>query len=533
MTDDQASPPKRRARTGCLTCRARKRKCDEGKPVCQSCLERRLTCRYPSKIKFTPGWVARSAGSTGVQPSGVASRASAVRQTDAAGSEGTFAAGLQVVSPDASDSCPPSTSQRMSVTDQTLPRDVPETRVAGRIATDATAQSSPSSASAPPLQSQNLNVRQRDRGPNDFQIRNHSMQNDPDHILKLLIAFRYEISPMLDASGTEQTWGIDILSRGTKSDGVQDAMQSLTNQYLYRMPADPNLPDVITPDSVAHDAISRDDRISVEVLEQLDMILRTPPSQWLRKLIERRCWNYLPANSDKRRQVWDRISMAAILAAPRELLGGIAGAEIAAFAQPISPQAEPDDHLQRALILLRRSLRFYHPRLNTASHTSPLLSSWLSCWSDVQIWYADRPEHFLAVVELDEESCPVEIVFAPIVFSSTAAILANIVHHLTSLLLLQHRPRSAVPVAEALSSISVPWHALRIARIASIAVDDGTWDPLLVGAIVKAGEELSHTRQLSALLQVLKATQDLCGMQLHDTIHAIEQTEVLDAVTGF
>lgn len=36
-----------RVRTGCLTCRGRKKKCDERKPVCTGCSRNHLTCRWP------------------------------------------------------------------------------------------------------------------------------------------------------------------------------------------------------------------------------------------------------------------------------------------------------------------------------------------------------------------------------------------------------------------------------------------------------------------------------------------------------
>lgn len=52
---------KPRSKTGCLTCRRRRIKCDEGKPVCQKCTRRDLTCEFPSigakrtnPVKFRP-----------------------------------------------------------------------------------------------------------------------------------------------------------------------------------------------------------------------------------------------------------------------------------------------------------------------------------------------------------------------------------------------------------------------------------------------------------------------------------------------
>src|SRR4051812_4251033 len=41
-----------RSRKGCLTCRNRHMKCDEGKPSCQSCIRRGLDCDYRYRFKF-------------------------------------------------------------------------------------------------------------------------------------------------------------------------------------------------------------------------------------------------------------------------------------------------------------------------------------------------------------------------------------------------------------------------------------------------------------------------------------------------
>ncbi|KAH4035463.1 hypothetical protein HBI80_039390 [Parastagonospora nodorum] len=50
----------KRSRTGCLTCRTRRRKCDETRPTCQNCVAKGLECRYAAlyqilgKNNYTP-----------------------------------------------------------------------------------------------------------------------------------------------------------------------------------------------------------------------------------------------------------------------------------------------------------------------------------------------------------------------------------------------------------------------------------------------------------------------------------------------
>ncbi|KAH7399961.1 hypothetical protein BKA64DRAFT_670801 [Cadophora sp. MPI-SDFR-AT-0126] len=46
--------PHQRTRQGCLTCRKRRRKCDERKPLCQNCTERGIICRYGIQLIFRP-----------------------------------------------------------------------------------------------------------------------------------------------------------------------------------------------------------------------------------------------------------------------------------------------------------------------------------------------------------------------------------------------------------------------------------------------------------------------------------------------
>lgn len=44
-------PPLFRVKTGCFTCRGRKKKCDEVKPLCSSCTRNKLNCRWPTSAQ--------------------------------------------------------------------------------------------------------------------------------------------------------------------------------------------------------------------------------------------------------------------------------------------------------------------------------------------------------------------------------------------------------------------------------------------------------------------------------------------------
>ncbi|KPM38030.1 hypothetical protein AK830_g8532 [Neonectria ditissima] len=46
-------PPIFRVKTGCFTCRGRKKKCDEVKPLCSGCKRNKLSCRWPTSAQMT------------------------------------------------------------------------------------------------------------------------------------------------------------------------------------------------------------------------------------------------------------------------------------------------------------------------------------------------------------------------------------------------------------------------------------------------------------------------------------------------
>ncbi|KAK2613737.1 hypothetical protein N8I77_000628 [Diaporthe amygdali] len=58
MENNDPSPPKKanirkRTKTGCLTCRKRRIKCDEGKPICQNCIKSKRQCEgYNTRVVF-------------------------------------------------------------------------------------------------------------------------------------------------------------------------------------------------------------------------------------------------------------------------------------------------------------------------------------------------------------------------------------------------------------------------------------------------------------------------------------------------
>jgi hypothetical protein len=52
MTDIEDKPKRARVRSGCMRCRTKRRKCDEAKPVCGRCKDKKETCQWGARIVF-------------------------------------------------------------------------------------------------------------------------------------------------------------------------------------------------------------------------------------------------------------------------------------------------------------------------------------------------------------------------------------------------------------------------------------------------------------------------------------------------
>jgi hypothetical protein len=73
-----ASPANRkkltRSRSGCLSCRKRRKKCDGGHPVCQGCVRNRLICAWPAYNGLEDDLISQRNGTSNLQPDHPAER---------------------------------------------------------------------------------------------------------------------------------------------------------------------------------------------------------------------------------------------------------------------------------------------------------------------------------------------------------------------------------------------------------------------------------------------------------------------------
>jgi hypothetical protein len=160
------------------------------------------------------------------------------------------------------------------------------------------------------------------------------------------------------------------------------------------------------------------------------------------------------------------------------------------------------------------------------SRSLPLPTRWTTLWNENQKWYADRPVELRQVYEVrGAEISRVDMAnqasFPAIIFTTSLALLANAVHHITSLLLLSHRPRLVKSVTGSRTTSSPTWHAQYIAGIAESNDSPEHWDPLLIAGLFLAAKSMSHEFQQTAILDTLHRIKRSTGMKLDDELHAM------------
>lgn len=130
-------------------------------------------------------------------------------------------------------------------------------------------------------------------------------------------------------------------------------------------------------------------------------------------------------------------------------------------------------------------------------------------------WYIHRPQEFQPIIELyPKDGVKSDNEFPMVVFTGSAAILANQLYHTGMLLLLKNKPRFADKPNSNSSSMSSLWHAHRICGIAIQNDGLGSWDPCLIASLIVAARTVTHGSQHAAIFDALEAVQRLTGWNI-------------------
>lgn len=125
---------------------------------------------------------------------------------------------------------------------------------------------------------------------------------------------------------------------------------------------------------------------------------------------------------------------------------------------------------------------------------------WFELWGRCMSWFQDRPRKMKPVLESSDEGAHHDRPFSVDVFTSATALQANLVMHMSAVILLSQRPRltNAPSTFQHLRSRS--WHIHKIAHMLIGNHFNGQWDPIAIAALLLIAKEMSHPSQQEALL---------------------------------
>lgn len=138
-----------------------------------------------------------------------------------------------------------------------------------------------------------------------------------------------------------------------------------------------------------------------------------------------------------------------------------------------------------------------------AESSSEYSSRWIELWHYVDEWYRHRPNEMTPIHYLDDQTIP----FPKVLYSNPAAISGNQLYHTASILMLQHKPPTAVLSQK---PRSIFWHARQVCAISTSNLHHGAWtnsiQPLWI-----AGQWMSHRSEQKAILELLERIENETG----------------------
>ncbi|KIW15137.1 hypothetical protein PV08_05182 [Exophiala spinifera] len=523
-SDGSGVPTQRRVRTGCLTCRKRRRKCDEGKPTCKNCVDKSLSCRYGLNITFVDGTPNES----------TATSHKTARQTTTRSVKATWING-----PTREDSRPLVLSNDPVTTLWSGPDIFPIGSVSREQFTE-TSDRSNLLAGSPVLHD-------FDQGdtPSAFSHQLPALLDTSPALrsgqgdvaeLDLLTFYRYEIAARLDLGVGRLYFGVHVLTRALSEVSLYQSILALARAYAgNKSPLGKGTGEEDDAAQANRAALVADpeDSAAIFTILTLRKLHDAPPCVWHECMTNALETTHISLDQcvDEQWQLLARLALAASLTAP-SASQSIRLSFILQRATPIIPDQVLTQHqqLQQALVNLARALVI--TRRDTGARLSagrlPLISSWQSCWSDNQLWYSARREDMKQILEVGEfdprlsVANNTQVPFPILAFSNLCSLVGNLTHHLTALLLLQFKPRAIRALPEQGSSTSPIWHAQRMIGMVVSVHERDVFDPLVIAGLVYAARRLSHPSQTTVVVNILKKVMERTGMQLQGEVEKLD-----------
>lgn len=374
-------------------------------------------------------------------------------------------------------------------------------------------------------------------------IDEHSWQKRLMKRQSTLLRFRYEVAPWIESNNCRSMFGPAIMIIARDSKIISDCISACVHPRDESLDTGSTTPAGLTVPSRLLEQLAREDKFIADVgftLLSISSVFYTPPSEWafIASTCEaRQAESVLPAGglelpleplkSLLRLQL--KIDLAASIVTNKSPSANLVIPSRGSISSDVD---DPLTSYDGCLNCLALSLRLIHfeivPMLSGFHESSPQpvgshvsrWDRWFELWSRCVSWFQDRPRKMKPILEsFDEETCH-ERPFPIDVFTSATALQANLVMHMSAVILLSQKPRLTNAPSNFQHLRSRIWHIQKIARILVGNHFNEQWDPIVIAALFFIAKEMSHPSQQEALLS--------CFREISRTTHIPIEKDLAD-----
>ncbi|KAJ6440037.1 MFS quinate transporter [Purpureocillium lavendulum] len=508
---------------------------DEKKPQCTSCDTRGFNCKYPD-LTFV------QASRSAPPPDDGPRRASTSYSTITFVNQG-----------------PPTPASKASDKDDT-PQEASVAASHGRAREESSVSQSPRTSTKPTAPAVPARRAPRKDCPlstwdSYFTTKDVSPRRKEAAVLR---HFRYRMVPWIEAGDPSAQFGVDIMQLSQERPPIHTAIVAISSLQLDLIAgmAGHDTVSLAYRQRPSDDLFEQDRRAKKvgEALLALEGFLSSSPSRWrnLPLLYMKEVSSNVSASTVEEPlqtlcRLHARIDLASSILTGQPPLTSITfhtpgnRTPSTADTSPTGIYTWSLQHLTSCLHLIHNSSQLpsipspQSPPTGSISAHAGFSARWFSLWTSCQTWYANRPLTMRPILDIrsveagqiepnDGSSFPIQV------YTNALAIHANVAYHITSLLLLAHKPRLLKLPGEshrqrqpAASSSSLGWHAQTIAGIAARNEFAEQWDPVTVGALLYVAREMTHPAQQEALEACFAKATAATGIGLEKELQELRE----------
>ncbi|KAL7911868.1 hypothetical protein GGI35DRAFT_468292 [Trichoderma velutinum] len=527
----------KRVRTGCLSCRKRRRKCDERKPRCSSCDTRQISCQYPDGLIFIPAPTSRYHGLRDSDINQVAQTYDTIEFVESATSFQITDARTAGVLPEAASVTAETPRPPFAPETVTLQRTYIQEEHGEVIEDSVTLEDLAEESRSEFFTSSNLNNAStvtvassssptvttaacvNPTSPRKSSSDKASTYDFPtnfglppgDQEIALLRHFRNNLCPWLDIGGSKSAAGLDIMVLANSSKPLMSSILWLASEH-YASIALPSEIDFI-PDTAAYcqhateglELELRDNNVKHigYCLLTLKELLGSKPQQWTNILEQSNIYGtiapFAPPEETIDSLFWALLKFGTV--DPRHYLA----ASIIGKHSPTISTSVLQDIANR--LTFRPGARYDYWHKHRAMEVQPLL-------------VVDSIE-VSSISTLDDPSFPM------LLFTEPLALVANVTYYITSFLLLSRRPRLSKLWAHSNLVTSMSWQAQSVAGAVISNHYTESWDPVVFSGVLMAGKEMTHESQQTSLLKQLHEMINAVGLNLNSEVEELQSSWII------